>query len=448
MHRRVPGGLHLRGRGHALHPPGRMRGLRGARASVPGRGHLLRGRHPGPVEGVLQGQRRLLRGSGFPWRCVQDRQDRQGPPTGGGAAAAGRRELTLAARLPAFTWDRVSQYRKEAERHPGGIVDLSIGAPVDPVPDTVRAALAAAADAPGYPLTRGTPAVRAAAARWLARRHGVTVAPEAVLPVIGTKEFIAWLPVMLGCGSGDTVVYPELAYPTYDAGIRLAGATGVATDATLALGPQRVRLAWLNSPSNPTGRVLPPEHLAKTVGWARERGTVLASDECYIEQGWDASPVSVLHPEVSGGTHDGLLAVHSLSKRSNMAGYRAGFVTGDAALIAELHEIRRHAGMIMPAPVQAAMAAALDDDEHADEQRERYRSRRIVLRAALQAAGWVIENSEAGLYLWASRAGSDGWDSARILSEAGILISPGELYGAAGVRHIRVALTATDERIA
>jgi len=316
------------------------------------------------------------------------------------------------------------------------------------VPDTVRAALAAAANAPGYPLTRGTPAVRDAAARWLARRHGVTVAPEAILPVVGTKEFIAWLPTMLGCGPGDTVVYPELAYPTYDAGIRLAGASGLATDATLAAGPQPVRLAWVNSPSNPTGRVLPAGHLAKTVSWARERGTVLASDECYIEQGWDASPVSVLHPDVSGGTHDGLLAVHSLSKRSNMAGYRAGFVTGDPALIAELHEIRRHAGMIMPAPVQAAMAAALDDDAHADEQRERYRSRRIVLRAALEAAGWVIENSEAGLYLWAARAGSDGWDSARILAEAGILVSPGELYGAAGVRHIRLALTATDERIA
>ncbi len=213
-----------------------------------------------------------------------------------------------------------------------------------------------------------------------------------------------------------------------------------------ALSP--VRLAWLNSPSNPTGRVLPPEHLAKTVSWARERGTVLASDECYIEQGWDASPVSVLHPDVSGGTHEGLLAVHSMSKRANMAGYRAGFVTGDPGLIAELHEIRRHAGMIMPAPVQAAMAAALDDDAHADEQRERYRSRRTVLWAALEAAGWVIENSEAGLYLWAARAGSDGWDSARILAEAGILVSPGELYGAAGVRHIRVALTATDERVA
>ncbi len=316
------------------------------------------------------------------------------------------------------------------------------------MPDTVRAALTAAANAPGYPLTRGTPAVRDAAARWLARRHGVTVAPEAILPVVGTKEFIAWLPTMLGCGAGDTVVYPGLAYPTYDAGVRLAGATGLPTDATLAVGPQRVRLAWLNSPSNPTGRVLPPEHLAKTVSWARERGTVLASDECYIEQGWDASPVSVLHPDVSGGTHDGLLAVHSMSKRSNMAGYRAGFVTGDPGLIAELHEIRRHAGMIMPAPVQAAMAAALDDDAHADEQRERYRSRRTVLRAALEAAGWVIENSEAGLYLWAARAGSDGWDSARILAEAGILVSPGELYGAAGVRHIRVALTATDERVA
>jgi succinyldiaminopimelate transaminase len=316
------------------------------------------------------------------------------------------------------------------------------------VPDTVRAALAAAANAPGYPLTRGTPAVRDAAARWLARRHGVTVAPEAVLPVIGTKEFIAWLPTMLGCGAGDTVVYPSLAYPTYDAGVRLAGATPLATDATLAVGPQPVRLAWVNSPSNPTGKVLPPEHLSKMVAWARERGTILASDECYIEQGWDVVPVSVLHPEVSGGTHDGLLAIHSLSKRSNMAGYRAGFVTGDLGLIAELHEIRRHAGMIVPAPVQAAMVAALDDDAHAEEQRERYRSRRIVLRAALEAAGWVIENSEAGLYLWASRGGSDGWDSARILAEAGILVSPGELYGAAGAAFIRVALTATDERVA
>ena len=319
---------------------------------------------------------------------------------------------------------------------------------MDPVPEKVRAALAAAANSPGYPLTRGTPAVREAAAGWLARRHGVTVSPDAVLPVIGTKEFIAWLPTLLGCGAGDTVVYPALAYPTYDAGARLAGATSLATDGTLSLGPRPVRLAWVNSPSNPTGRVLPPEHLAKMVSWARERGTVLASDECYIEQGWDASPVSVLRPEVCGAAHDGLLAVHSLSKRSNLAGYRAGFVTGDPGLIAELHEIRRHAGMIVAAPVQAAMIAALDDDADAEQQRERYRTRRTVLRAGLTAAGWEIEHSEAGLYLWASRPGADGWESARRLAGAGILVSPGELYGAAGTAYIRVALTATDERVA
>jgi len=286
------------------------------------------------------------------------------------------------------------------------VVDLSIGSPVDPVPGTVQAALAAAANSPGYPLTRGTPALREAAANWLDRRHGVSVSPDTVLPVIGTKEFIAWLPTMLGLGPGDTVSYPALAYPTYDAGIRLAGATGLPTDATLTPGPQPVKLAWVNSPSNPTGRVLPPEHLATMVGWARDRGTLLASDECYIEQGWETTPRSVLHPDVSGGTPDGLLAVHSLSKRSNLAGYRAGFVTGDPALIAELHEICRHAGLIVPAPIQAALTAALDDDRAADEQRERYRARRAVLRPAVEAAGWVVEHSEAGLYLWGRRPGS------------------------------------------
>ena len=197
-----------------------------------------------------------------------------------------------------------------------------------------------------------------------------------MLPVIGTKEFIAWLPTLLGCGSGDVVVHPALAYPTYDVGARLAGATPVATDGLVALGPERVRLAWLNSPSNPTGQVLPAEHLRKVVSWARERGVVVASDECYIELGWETTPLSVLHPDACEGSHDGLLAVHSLSKRSNLAGYRAGFVTGDPALVAELLEVRKHAGMIVPAPVQAAMVAALADDVHAEEQRARYAARR------------------------------------------------------------------------
>jgi succinyldiaminopimelate transaminase len=326
-------------------------------------------------------------------------------------------------------------------------VDLSVGTPVDPVPSVVRDALVAAWDSPGYPATHGTARLREAAAGWLARRHGVRVDPGAVLPVIGTKEFIAGLPALLGCGPGDTVVHPELAYPTYDIGARLAGAEPAASDGLAALGPRRVPLVWVNSPANPTGRVLPAPHLRKMADWARERGAVLASDECYLELAWEAEPRSVLHPDVCGGSHQGLLAVHSLSKRSSMAGYRAGFVTGDPELVAALLEIRRHAGFMMPAPVQAATTAALDDDAHADEQRARYRARRDRLRAALTGAGWQIDHSEAGLYLWATRPGLDCWASVQALADAGILVAPGEFYGPAGQRHVRVALTATDERI-
>ena len=245
-------------------------------------------------------------------------------------------------------------------------MDLSVGTPVDPVPGVVQDALRAAADTPGYPATHGTPALREAAAGWLARRHGVSVNPDAVLPLIGTKEFIAALPALLGCGPGDVVVYPELAYPTYDIGARLAGADAVAADALPPAGPVPgqafsatnttstapsgpVRLVWVNSPGNPTGRVLGAGQLAAAARAARDRGAVLASDECYIGLGWSAEPVSVLHPDVCGGSFDGLLAVHSVSKRSNLAGYRAGFVTGDPALVAELLEIRKHAGMMMPA---------------------------------------------------------------------------------------------------
>jgi succinyldiaminopimelate transaminase len=252
---------------------------------------------------------------------------------------------------------------------------------------------------------------------------------------------------MLGCGPGDTVAYPELAYPTYAIGAQLAGASAVAADGLAALGPGRVSLIWVNSPANPTGRVLPAAHLRTMVDWARERGAVIAADECYLDLGWDAEPVSVLHPQVCGGSAHGVLAVHSLSKRSNMAGYRAGFVAGDPALIADLLEIRRHAGMMMPSPVQAAMAAALADDAHAEEQRARYATRRERLRAALAAAGWATEHSEAGLYLWVARPGLDCWGSVQLLAEAGILVAPGEFYGPAGREHVRVALTATDERI-
>jgi succinyldiaminopimelate transaminase len=350
--------------------------------------------------------------------------------------------------LPDFPWDQLADHSSKARAHPRGLVNLSMGTPVDPVPSLIQAALAKAADSPGYPLTHGTPELRAAAADAFARRHGVPgVDPESVLPTIGSKELVAWLPTLLGTRAGDTVVIPPLAYPTYEVGVLLAGAAVVRSDSLLALGPARPRILWLNSPSNPTGRVLPVEHLRKVVDWARARGTLVVSDECYLTLGWEAEPVSILHPSVCGGSFDGLLAVHSLSKCSNLAGYRAGLVAGDPSLVARLLQVRRHAGMIVPRPVQEAMTVALSDDDHVAEQRARYGARRAILRDALRGAGFRVDHSEAGLYLWATR-NEDAWASVAWLADRGILVAPGTFYGPTGDRHVRVALTATDERIA
>jgi succinyldiaminopimelate transaminase len=352
--------------------------------------------------------------------------------------------------LPEFPWDRLAPFGVRAGAHPGGIVDLSIGTPIDPTPQVVRDALVAASDAPGYPQTYGTPALRAAVAGWFARRRGVPgLEPDGVLPTIGSKELVAWLPTLLGLGPGDRVVHPEVAYPSYDVGARLAGATPVPADGTAQVGPaaSRVRLVWVNSPSNPTGRVLGVEHLAKVVAWARSVGAVLASDECYAELGWDVEDVpSILDPRVCGGSHEGLLAVYSMSKQSNLAGYRAGFAAGDTALVRRLLEVRKHAGMMMPWPVQEALRVAVGDDVHVAEQRERYRGRRHVVRTALTGAGFTIEHSAAGLYLWATR-GEPCWESVAWFADRGVLVAPGEFYGPAGARHVRVALTAPDERI-
>jgi len=331
-------------------------------------------------------------------------------------------------------------------------VDLSVGTPVDPTPAVVQHALCEAADSPGYPTTIGRVDTRQACLDWLSRRHGVVgLGLDAVLPVVGSKELIASLAGHLGIGPGDLVAYPELAYPTYEVGAVLAGARAVATDSLTSLGPETPALLWLNSPSNPTGRVLPPAHLRKVVDWCRERGTILVSDECYIECAWDEDPVSVLHPSISGGSTEGILTVHSLSKRSNLAGYRCAFVAGDPALVGELLAVRKNLGLQMPAPQQAAMIAALDDDAHVLEQHARYAARRARLREALESAGFRIDHSEASLYLWASRQTPEGdencWDTVSWLAERGILAAPGTFYGAAGAHHVRIAFTATDERI-
>jgi succinyldiaminopimelate transaminase len=295
-------------------------------------------------------------------------------------------------------------------------------------------------------LVIGAGSFREAAAGWLARRRVTDVDPANILPTIGSKELITSLPGQLGLGAGDTIVIPELAYPSYAVGALAAGAAIVASDSLVGVGPAKASLVWVNSPSNPTGRVLPPEHLAKIVAWGRERGALVVSDECYAELGWTANPVSILDPSVCGGSHEGVLAVHSLSKRSNLAGYRAGFVTGDPSVIAELLAVRRHLGLIMPGPVQAAATAALLDDVHVTEQRERYGRRRTVLLDALLSAGFDVDASEAGLYLWATRR-EPCMQTVAALSEQGILVAPGDFYGPAGAAHVRVALTATDERV-
>ena len=356
---------------------------------------------------------------------------------------------TVTDRLPTFPWDKLEPYKKTAAAHPDGIVDLSVGTPVDPVPELVQKALVAAADSPGYPTVWGTVELRDALVRWVLQRLGAKDAAHTnVLPVVGSKELVAWLPTQLGLGPGDQVAFPRLAYPTYDVGARLARAESVVYDDPIAdLDPTRLKLLWLNSPSNPTGKVIGKDELTRIVAWAREHGVLLVADECYLELGWEADPVSVLHADVCGGSFEGIVAVHSLSKRSNLAGYRAAFIAGDAAVLGDLLLLRKHGGMMTAAPVQAATAVALGDDTHVAEQRARYAARRTALRAALEAHGFRIEHSEASLYLWVTR-GENCWQTVAHLAELGVLVAPGDFYGEAGEQFVRVALTATDERVA
>jgi len=360
--------------------------------------------------------------------------------------------------LPDYPWEAMAPYLATAAGHPGGAVNLSIGTPVDPTPALIQDALKAAADAPGYPTVHGTPALREAIAGWFERRRGVPgLDPRNIMPTVGSKELVAWLPLLLGLKPGDVVVRPKVAYPTYDIGATLAGVTSVATDNLDELDDatrSRVRLIWVNSPGNPTGSVRGIDSLKALVAQARDVGAVVASDECYAELGWGDWDVqrggqavpSILDPRVAGGSHQGLLAVYSLSKQSNVAGYRAAFVAGDPNLMPNLVNSRKHAGMIVPYPVQEAMRVALGDDTHVEAQKDLYRGRRERLVPALLDFGLEIKESDAGLYLW-STAGEGTWDTVARLAERGIVVGPGVFYGEAGNGYVRVALTGTDERI-
>lgn len=371
---------------------------------------------------------------------------------GAGAAANARNGVRShagrALQLPDFPWDSLARFAARAREHVDGIVDLSVGSPVDPTPAIVREALVAATDAHAYPTTSGTLALREAIVEWYTRRRGVTgLSTDAVLPTIGSKELVALLPLLLGLGPGDTVVYPRTAYPTYAVGAAIARTTGVAADDPQAW-PATTRLVWLNSPGNPTGAVLGVDALRAAVVRARELDAVIVNDECYAELGWQPERVpSILDPRVIDGGATGVLSVYSLSKQSNLAGYRAAFVAGDEALVRRVLEVRKHAGLIPPAPVQAAMIAALGDERHVAEQRERYRARREVLASAMRAAAFRIDHSEAGLYLWATRH-EPALTTIGALAEVGILAAPGTFYEGDGSQHVRLALTASDERIA
>lgn len=355
----------------------------------------------------------------------------------------------MALALPDFPWDSLAPHAVTARAHPQGIVDLSVGSPVDPTPEVVREALRTATDAHAYPQVAGTPALRAAIADWYARRRGVAGLDDRhVLPTIGSKELIAGLALWLGLGPGDTIVHPRAAYPTYALGAALVGAQVLASDDP-AEWPASTRLVWLNSPGNPDGAVLGVDALRAAVDRGRELGALVAGDECYAELGWEgewaeAPTPSVLDPRVTGGSLDGVLSVYSLSKQSNLAGYRAGFVAGDPRVVAELLAVRKHAGLMPPAPVQEAMRVALADDAHVAEQKARYAARRAVLAPALEAAGFTVDRSEAGLYLWVTR-GESAEATVAWFAERGVLVAPGSFYGEAGAQHVRVALTTTDE---
>ena len=344
-------------------------------------------------------------------------------------------------KLPDFPWDALAPYGDKAKAHPSGLIDLSQGTPVDPTPNFIQEALQKASNSPSYPVTAGTLELREAISNWASNNLGAS-GEFGVLPLIGSKELVAWLPTIL---ESEHVLYPEIAYPTYLVGSMIAKTKATKVDFDANIWPD-ADLAWVNSPSNPTGRVHTDKELINAIQWARggNGNRVVVADECYLEFGNGITPKSIL--SLTGGNNKNILAIHSLSKRSSMAGYRAAMMIGDKELIAKILEVRKHAGMMVPLPVQRAMVAALADKVHVEIQRGRYNARKAKVRSAIEKHGFKVDHSEAGLYLWATRNERD-WDSVAWFANQGILVTPGHFYGELGANHVRIAMTATDAQI-
>lgn len=353
---------------------------------------------------------------------------------------------------PPYPYDRLDAYQKMASEFDGGIVDLSIGTPCDPPPQAVIDALAGSGSERGYPASIGSENLRRSIARWMGRRFAIDVPISRIAACIGTKEFVATTPqyMKLRRPGRDTVIYPAVAYPTYEMGATLAGlralpvpmnAEGHMDFASLSEDDiARALMVWVNSPSNPTGGL---DDLKYAANWGRKHDIPVFSDECYAEFTWGTSPQSILQHGL-----DGVIAVHSLSKRSNLAGVRVGFYSGDAEIVDYLKEVRKHAGFMVPGPAQAAGVAALDDDEHVRVQRDRYMSRLEMMAKTLTAwSGIDIALPSGGFYLWFNAG--DAWEfTEKLAREGGALVSPGDFYGAGGSHNVRVAVVQPDAKLA